>query len=175
MPHTRLDARFAARLALLVLSLGCAAANAQVLYKLVDRNGKVTYTDSVPKDFAGRVIPLQVDSGSNSRDPSPATGQEGGGRGEMRGQGNPRGSPAKDDAPIEEARRKAQAARKAFEDARDNSTPDDWVYVNPDRNPVGLRRFRKPEYEARLAALERQAILAEQELDKLERERRIYP
>ena len=80
-----------------------------------------------------------------------------------------------DEAPIEAARRKAQAARKAFEDARDNSTPDDWVYVNPDRNPVGLRRFRKPEYEARLAELERKAILAEQELDKLERERRISP
>ncbi len=170
-----LESRFVASLALLVLTLGCEAANAQVLYKLVDRNGKVTYTDTVPKDFAGRVIPLQVDPGSNSQDPSPTMGQGGEGRGEDRGQGNPRRSPANDEAPIEAARRKAHAARKAFEDARDNSTPDDWVYVNPDRNPVGLRRFRKPEYEARLAELERKAILAEQELDKLERERRIYP
>jgi len=106
---------------------------------------------------------------------SPAAGQDGEGRGEASAEGDVRRRPASDGAPIEAARRKAWAARKAFEDARDNSTPDDWIYVNPDRNPVGLRRFRKPEYEARLAELERKAILAEQELDKLERERRIYP
>ena len=106
---------------------------------------------------------------------SPAAGQDGEGRGEASAEGDVRRRPASDEAPIEAARRKAWAARKAFEDARDNSTPDDWIYVNPDRNPVGLRRFRKPEYEARLAELERKAILAEQELDKLERERRIYP
>ena len=38
-----------------------------------------------------------------------------------------------------------------------------------------MRRYPRPEYEARLADLERKALLAEQELDKLERERRIYP
>ena len=120
-------------------------------------------------------VPLRAPSFPFDPAPSPAAGQEGAGRGESSAEGSKRRRPVDDEAPIEAARRKAQAARKAFEDARDNSTPDDWVYVNPDRNPVGLRRFRKPEYEARLAELERKAILAEQELDKLERERRISP
>ncbi|MDH5264653.1 MAG: DUF4124 domain-containing protein [Betaproteobacteria bacterium] len=167
--------RFAARLALLVLALACTGAGAQSLYKLVDRNGKVTYSDSVPKDFDGRVIPLRIDPGPDPSAQSPAAGAESGGRGEMPAEAITRRKPANDAAPIEAARLKAQAARKAFEDARDNSTPNDWVYVNPDRNPVGIRRFPRPEYEARLADLERKAILAEQELDRLERERRIYP
>ncbi|HEX5627925.1 MAG TPA: DUF4124 domain-containing protein [Usitatibacteraceae bacterium] len=175
MPDPLPAARSAARLALLALALGCADASSQELYKLVDKNGRVTYSDTVPKDFKGRVIPLHIDPNLNSSEPSPAAGQDGEGRGETPAAGTHREKPVKDDAPIEAARRKAQAARKAFEDARDNSTPDDWVYVNPDRNPVGIRRFRKPEYEARLAELERLAVLAEQELDKLERERRIYP
>ena len=170
-----LTARSATSLVLLVLALGCTGASAQALYKLVDRNGKVTYSDSIPKDFDGRVVPLQIDSSLNSSAPSPAAGREGEGRGETPAERTIRRRPVNDAAPIEAARLKAHAARKAFEDARDNSTPDDWVYVNPDRNPVGLRRFPRPEYEARLAELERKATLAEQDLDKLERERRIYP
>ena len=106
---------------------------------------------------------------------SPAAGQDGEGRGESPADRTIRKGPANEEAPIEAARRKARAARKAFEDARDNSTPDDWVYVNPDRNPHRVRRYPKPEYAARLEELERLALLAERELDKLERERRIYP
>ena len=175
MPGTLPTSRSAARLVLLVLALGCADAGAQELYKLVDKNGKVTYSDTVPKDFKGRVIPLHIDPNLNSSESSPAPGQDGEVRGERPAERAIRKGPANDDSPIEAARRKAQAARKAFEDARDNSTPADWIYVNPDRNPVGVRRFPKPEYEARLVELERIAVLAEQELDKLERERRIHP
>ncbi len=170
-----LTARSAARLVLLVLALGCADASAQELYKLVDRNGKVTYSDTVPKDFKGRVIPLHIDPNLNSSESSPAPGQDGEGRGEPPAERTIRKGPVKDDSPIEAARQKARAARKAFEDVRDNSTPADWIYVNPDRSPVGVRRFPKPEYEARLVDLERKAIVAERELDKLERERRLHP
>jgi hypothetical protein len=168
-------ARSTTSLVLLVLALGCATASAQALYKLVDRNGNVTYTDSVPKGFDGRVIPIQIDPNLNSSAPSPAAGQRGEGRGETPAEATIRRRPVNDEASIEAARLNARAARKAFEDARDNSTPDDWVYVNPYGNPVGLRRFPRPEYEARLAELERKATLAEQALDKLERERRLYP
>ena len=175
MPDPLPAARSAARLVLLVLALGCADAGAQSLYKLVDRSGKVTYSDTVPRDFKGRVIPLHVDPNLNSSEALPAAGQEGEGRGESPADRTIRKGPANEEAPIEAARRKARAARKAFEDARDNSTPDDWVYVNPDRNPHRVRRYPKPEYAARLEELERLALLAERELDKLERERRIYP
>lgn len=37
----------------------------QILYKLIDRQGRVTYTDSVPKNFDGTVTPLEPDTGSN--------------------------------------------------------------------------------------------------------------
>jgi hypothetical protein len=175
MPDTTLAARSATSLVLLVLALACADAGAQALYKLVDRNGKVTYSDSVPKDFKGRVIPLHIDPNLNSSESSPAQGQDGEGRGETPAEGNNRRRPTTDDDPIAAARQKAQAARKAFEDVRDNSTPDDWIYVKPDRNPRSVRRYPKPEYAARLVELERLAVVAEQELDKLERARRIYP
>jgi hypothetical protein len=170
-----LTARSAATIALLALALGCTGASAQTLYKLVDRNGKVTYSDTVPKDFRGRVIPLQIDSEMNSSAPSPSAGQESDGRSAAPAEETDRRRPVNDVAPIEAARRKAQAARKAFEDVRDNSTPDDWIYVNPDKNRRKVRRYPKPEYAARLVELERLAIVAEQELDNLERERRIYP
>jgi hypothetical protein len=157
-----------------VFALGCGGAGAQSLYKLVDRNGKVTYSDSVPRNFDGRVIPLRIDAGPDLLAQPPAADGEGAGRGEPAGEVIRR-KPANDTSPIEAARLKAQAARKAYEHARDNSTPDDWIYVKPNSNNMGTRRHPKPEYEARLVDLDRKAVLAEQELDRLERERRIYP
>ena len=161
--------RSVSRLALLVLALGCIEVPAGTLYKLVDKNGKVTYSESVPQYFDGDVIPLQIDSNTNSV-PSPPVATDGGARAETEAEKIIRRRPPNNDAQIEAARLKAKAARKAFEDARDNSTPDDWVYVGIG-NPLGMRRFPKPEYEARLAELEKQATLAEEELDKLERGR----
>ena len=45
-----------------VLSLPAAA---QVLFKLIDRQGRVTYSDSEPKDFDGTVIRLEPDTAAN--------------------------------------------------------------------------------------------------------------
>ena len=42
-----------------------APACAQVLYKLVDRQGRVIYSDKVPKDFDGTVTRLEPDTASN--------------------------------------------------------------------------------------------------------------
>ncbi len=165
--------RFATGGALLALALGCPIAVAQSLYKLVDRHGKVTYSDSVPRGFEGRVVPMLIDAGQ----PSPGTDGSGesAGRSETATGRDVRRRPADYENALEAARRKARDARKAYEDARDNSTAEDWVYVNPDRNPVGVRRFPKPAYAARLEELERRAVLAERELEKLERDRRLYP
>jgi hypothetical protein len=38
---------------------------AQVIYKLVDRQGRVTYSNTEPKDFDGTVTRLETDAGSN--------------------------------------------------------------------------------------------------------------
>ena len=60
--------RFAslARVALVVTMSLCAAAYAQTLYKLIDKNGKITYSESKPKEFDGQVIPLNIDPTANT-------------------------------------------------------------------------------------------------------------
>src|SRR5258706_11423114 len=51
--------------AALALVLGAHPSAAQTLYKLIDKNGKVTYADTPPKDFDGKVIPIDVDPNRN--------------------------------------------------------------------------------------------------------------
>jgi hypothetical protein len=52
--------------ALLVLALAFGTtAGAQVLYKLVDRNGKVTYSDTEPKNFDGKVTRIEPEAEGN--------------------------------------------------------------------------------------------------------------
>lgn len=58
--------RAAVRALLLVLAaLLATPAFAQVLFKLVDRQGRVLYTDKVPKDFDGTVTRLESEPASN--------------------------------------------------------------------------------------------------------------
>ena len=147
----------------LCLPFAVAAAHAAVLYKLTDRTGHVTYVQAVPKDFEGDVKRLDIDT-----EPGPdnlnAPHRQG------PGAASPPSEPATElahETTLRAARMRAQAAREAFESARDNSTPDDWVYVGPN-NPLGMRRFRKPEYEARLARLADAAKRAEEEVERLE-------
>ena len=45
-------------------ALASPAAAAATLYKLIDANGKVTYAASAPTAFNGKVIPMELDSGS---------------------------------------------------------------------------------------------------------------
>lgn len=52
-------------LALLAVLSAAPAADAQVLYKLIGRDGKVSYTDTAPKNFDGTVIRLEPDVESN--------------------------------------------------------------------------------------------------------------
>ncbi len=50
----------------LALALAVAVpAPAQVLYKLTDRQGRVTYSDSVPKNYDGTVVRIESDTYSN--------------------------------------------------------------------------------------------------------------
>lgn len=57
--------------AALVLLAG--AAGAQTLYKLIDKNGKVTYSEKPPADFDGKVIRMDIDPKANTATlPKPA-------------------------------------------------------------------------------------------------------
>ncbi len=59
-----------ARATLLVLAaLLPVSLSAQTLYKLVDKAGKVSYADRVPKGFDGEVTPLAIDPAANANSP----------------------------------------------------------------------------------------------------------
>ena len=44
---------------------GIAAAQTLTLYKLIDKKGKVTYSEEKPKEFDGKVVVIEVDMGAN--------------------------------------------------------------------------------------------------------------
>lgn len=46
-----------------------ALAGAQTLYKLVDKSGKTSYVDKVPKGFDGEVTPITIDPATNAAAP----------------------------------------------------------------------------------------------------------
>ena len=47
-------------------ALFSAAAAAETLYKLIDKNGKVTYSEEKPRSFDGQVIRLDIDPNANT-------------------------------------------------------------------------------------------------------------
>src|SRR4051794_7660639 len=49
----------------IVAGLAAGTACAQTLYKLIDKNGKVTYSEEAPKDFDGKVIRIDIDPNAN--------------------------------------------------------------------------------------------------------------
>jgi hypothetical protein len=157
---------------LTTVSLAGANAQAAVLYKLTDRLGNVTYSDSVPRGFDGAVARLEIDPSASSvpseQIPSllvPAPAQP----------SSTRIAVARanvDDERLRAARGRVDAARQALASARDNSTAEDWIYYA--RNPVtGARRMPSPEYAQRLERLEQDVVVAEGDLSTLEREIRL--
>ena len=147
---------------LLAAALAAADAAAAVLYKLTDSQGRVTYVDAVPGGFSGSVQRMDIDTGERV-----ITLQEPAVR-ELRSlaeneeiiRRRPAVDPGVERARV--ARLKAAAARSALESAQNNSTPEDWIYFPGGRAP-------RPEYEARLQQLERDASAAEEEARSAER------
>ncbi len=156
--------RSAARLALLAgLTLGFTSVMAEALYKLVGKNGKVAYSESVPANFDGQVVRLEIDSAANTVPSAPTGRVDKGARAETASERSDRRRPPSNDDAIQAARLNVQAAQAAFDNARDNSTAEDWQYT------INGRRVPKPEYAARLTRLEQNVKLAEEALQKLER------
>jgi len=151
------------RWSMLVLA-ACVAvpAMAQTLYKLVDRQGKVTYVQELPKDFDGTVTRIDTDNKVNTvapiRTPPPAA---------------PASPPAAAKAPAAPASRsptpqaRLEQARKALEEARDNPGPDDVRRVG--NVGGGTRPVPTEAYQQRLAELERAVREAEEEVRRASR------
>lgn len=136
-----------------------AAASAQTttLYKLIDRNGKVTYVEKPPKDFDGQVIRVDVDPKANTATlPKPGAPLS-------EGISSSRAS----DARVQAAREKLASARKAYETARDNPRDEDLTFIG--NKGGGTRPVPNEEYSKKLQALEQAVKDAEEEVRRAER------
>lgn len=139
----------------LYLSVASASAFAQTLYKLIDKNGKVTYSETPPKDFDGKVIRVDIDPKANTATlpKAPAEGFK------------PAPDTRRDEARA--ARERLDAARKALADARDNPQEGDLARVG--KKGGGTRPEPTEDYQKRLAKLEQDVKDAEEALRKAER------
>jgi hypothetical protein len=138
----------------------CAVATlaaAQTLYKLIDKNGKVTYSETAPKDFPGQVIRIDVNPDANTatlpklppRPAAPASGAAARGQ-DLRG-----------------AQERLEAARKALAQARENPRDDEVSWMG--NKGGGTRAVPTDAYRARLDKLEADVKAAEEEVRRAER------
>ncbi len=145
------------------LAMAAPDASADTLYKLIDKKGKVTYVEKAPKDFDGQVIRIDIDPNANTATmprpvPPPAA---------PRAPAAPAKRPVSGDERVRLAQEKLDAAQQAFASARDNPRDEDVQWLGTVKGKgagVGVRRVPTPEYEARLAVLEKAVKDAEEEL-----------
>ena len=142
--------------------LVAAGASAETLYKLIDKNGKVTYAEKPPKDYDGKVIRLDIDTSANtSSAPKPAAQAPTRNEEVIRGRSGTEG-----EARVKAARDKLESTRKAYADARDHPGEADVQRVGTKGG------FTRPvfseEYQRKLDKLEADVKQAEQELDRAE-------
>lgn len=145
--------------AVLAASLSAPDAAAQTLYKLIDKKGKVTYSESPPKDFDGQVIRMDIDPKANTATlPRP-----GAARGETEAEKIiRRPTPTAGDGGVQAARDKLEAARNALQDARDN--PREGEVQRMGTKSGFTRPVPTEEYQKRIAGLEQNVKKAEEDL-----------
>jgi hypothetical protein len=143
----------------ILAAFAAAVANAQTLYKLIDKNGKVTYSQSAPKpgEFDGQVIRIDVNPNQNTAI-LPKLGPSNSGQ-------EPAGSAAQP-AGQRTAREKVEAARKALAQAQENPGEGDVSWIG--NKGGGTRQVQSDEYKAKLAKLEDDVKQAEEELKRAE-------
>jgi len=141
------------RILLAAMLSACAlGATAQTLYKLIDKNGKVTYAEKPPKDFDGKVIRIDVDPNANTATlPKPTGPLVDPGR-------------AASEAGVKAAQEKLEAAKKAYHQALDHPGDGDVAYIG--NKGGGTRAVPTEEYAKRLATLEKAVKDAEEEVKR---------
>ena len=138
----------------------CAVATlaaAQTLYKLIDKNGKVTYSETAPKDFPGQVIRIDINPDANTatlpklppRDSAPAA--------------NSGARPPDSRAAAQE---RLDAARKALAQARENPRDDEVTWIG--NKGGGTRAVPSESYRAKIDKLEADVKAAEEEVRRAE-------
>jgi hypothetical protein len=142
-------------------------ATAQTVYKLIDKNGKVTYAEQPPKYFEGQVIRIDIDPNANKA----TLGKPGGDPGQQasRAKAKREAEEARAETHAEKlqaAREKLDEARQALDDARNSTNDDDFRWVG--NVGGGTRRVPTEQYQERLAGLERKVKEAEDEVKQLQ-------
>jgi hypothetical protein len=144
-------------------ALAAVGAQAQTLYKLIDKNGKVTYSEEAPKNFDGKVIRIDVNPNANTATlpklSLPAKGQDAAQAGEPRDRGK--------HPDLQALRRKVAERRAALEEAQNNPSEDDVQWVG--NAGGGVRRVPTESYRRRITQLERSLKEAEDELQAAEK------
>ncbi|HEX4781857.1 MAG TPA: DUF4124 domain-containing protein [Usitatibacter sp.] len=141
--------------ALVLAACAATVASAQTVYKLIDRNGKVTYSEEEPKHFDGQVIRIDVNPNANTAilpKPSPITESE----------NKKRAATAKKEQDVEDLQKKLDDARTALKDAQDHPGDEDVSRVGTKNGFT--RAVPTEDYQKKLAKLEDDVKKAEEAL-----------
>jgi len=141
------------------------SAHAETLYKLIDKNGKVTYSEEKPKQFDGQVIRLDIDPNATTVTlPKPPQG--GFGAAAAREKASPA---AQAKVRLESAQDRLERAKAALQNAKDNPGPNDFEHLG--KVGGGTRPVASEAYLQRISALEQEVRNAEQVVRTLENSR----
>jgi hypothetical protein len=147
----------------LAFSLCGLPAQAQTVYKLIDKNGKVSYSDTAPKNFEGKVVPIEIDPKANVAQPP-----------KIPPGGSPPMSPyatqrelTRNEAMLRlnQARDRYNAAKEAFDTGKD---PQESEYQTLVQQGGTGRRVPNEQYYERQKSLEENYKNAERELAEAE-------
>jgi hypothetical protein len=147
-------------------------AAAQTLYKLIDKNGKVTYSEKPPANFDGKVIRMDIDPNANTATlPKPGAGAGESGNKDTETQRrdvNARKKSAEEDR-LERARSKVDDAKQRLQDLIDNPSDDDVQRIGNVKG--GSRLVVSEEYQEKIKRAEAAVKAAEDELERVEKGR----
>jgi hypothetical protein len=158
-----------------VLAAACAlplaaGAAASSLYKHVDKDGRVTYTDRPPSGIEGKVVTIPVDQFPPPAPRKLATSP----REETEYEKIiRRKAPEPDTSELKAAQKRLADAKAALEDEQNSTRPEDWIYRQNNTGRGGpTLRYPTPEYAERLAARESDVKKAQEDLETVERKLR---
>ena len=144
----------------LCVVLSCAAA-AQTVYKEVDKDGKVTYTDKKPDDSDKKTEKVDINKNRNITQPLVSKEEK---EGSSRSSATPEQRIARDNdllAKLNQARENLERAKEALASA-ETPADDEWI------NIVGGRRVPSEAYYQRVKTFEDAVKKAEEDLASAE-------
>jgi hypothetical protein len=159
-------------LALAVASIAVLPASAQTLYKLIDKNGKVTYSESPPKNFDGKVIRMDIDPNANTATlPKPGAASTGGEGASKDAEAIRRGTQAqqkksREEDRLERAKARVEDAKARLQDLIDNPGDSDIQRIG--KVGGGTRPVFSEEHQERIRQAEAQVKAAEEELERVQ-------